>query len=94
MTVPATIITSDCLGVARKITPNLSKSYLAAPEAIISIAQQARPNVIGHKALFLAQATRLSTLEVIKLSLNFPSTTPIPELLFSKHKSILLIKLK
>ena len=46
--VPATIITSDCLGLARNTTPNLSMSYLGAAKCIISTAQQARPNVIGH----------------------------------------------
>ena len=46
--VPAIIKTSDCLGLALKIVPNLSKSYLEAPVAIISIAQQARPNCMGQ----------------------------------------------
>src|SRR5664279_4487124 len=46
--VPATIITSDCLGLGRNTTPKRSRSYRAAPACIISTAQQARPNVIGH----------------------------------------------
>ena len=46
--VPATIIKSDCLGLARKITPNRSKSYRLTVECIISTAQQANPNVKGH----------------------------------------------
>ena len=46
--VPATIIMSDWRGEARKATPSRSKSYLAAAECIISTAQQARPNDMGH----------------------------------------------
>ena len=41
--VPATIMMSDCLGLARKTTPRRSWSYLAAAMCIISTAQQARP---------------------------------------------------
>jgi hypothetical protein len=55
--VPETIIKSDCLGVARKITPNLSKSYLLNVLCIISTAQQASPNVNGHNEPCLAQET-------------------------------------
>jgi hypothetical protein len=51
-------MTSDCLGVARKMTPNRSKSYREAPDAIISMAQQARPKVMGHKADLRAQLTK------------------------------------
>jgi len=51
-TVPATIITSDCLGEGRGITPKRSKSYREAFAAIISIAQQANPNVMGHNEDF------------------------------------------
>jgi len=55
--VPETIIKSDCLGVALKITPNLSKSYLLNILCIISTAQQAKPNVNGQKEPCLAQET-------------------------------------
>lgn len=65
--VPATIMTSDCLGLGLKMMPNLSKSYLAAPTCIISTAQHARPNVMGHMDPVLAQFTRLSTLETTNL---------------------------
>ena len=41
VSVPATIMTSLCLGLGRKIIPKRSKSYLAAPVCIISTAQQA-----------------------------------------------------
>jgi hypothetical protein len=40
--------------------PNLSRSYLAAPVAIISIAQQARPKVIGQREFFLPQFKKSS----------------------------------
>jgi hypothetical protein len=50
------MIRSDCLGLGRKIpAPNRSISNLEAPVAIISMAQQASPNVIGHSADFRAQ---------------------------------------
>lgn len=49
------MIRSDCLGVARKIIPNLSKSYLATVECIISTAQQANPKVKGQSDPCLAQ---------------------------------------
>jgi hypothetical protein len=52
------MIKSDCLGVALKITPNLSKSYLLTVECIISTAQQAKPNVKGQKEPCLAQETK------------------------------------
>ena len=44
VTVPATIITSACLGEDLGIIPILIKSCLLAAAAIISIAQQAVPN--------------------------------------------------
>jgi len=55
--VPDTIIKSDCLGVALKMTPNLSKSYLLKVLCIISTAQHANPKVNGHKEPCLAQDT-------------------------------------
>ncbi len=39
--VPATIMTSLCRGLGRKIIPNLSRSYRAAPVCIISTARPA-----------------------------------------------------
>ena len=41
--VPATMITSDCLGDPLGAAPNLSRSYLGMAVCIISTAQQARP---------------------------------------------------
>src|SRR6516225_5850864 len=62
VTVPATMIRSDCLGLGRKIpAPNRSISNREAPVAIISIAQHARPNVIGQSADLRAQLKTKST---------------------------------
>jgi hypothetical protein len=41
-------MTSLCLGLARKMTPNRSWSYRGVDTCIISTAQQASPNVIGQ----------------------------------------------
>jgi len=48
VSVPATIIRSECLGLALSKIPNLSKSYLLIAECIISTAQQANPKVSGQ----------------------------------------------
>src|SRR6266446_2808155 len=62
VTVPATIITSAWRGVARKTpAPRRSRSNRAAPVAIISMAQQASPNVIGQSELARAQLITQST---------------------------------
>lgn len=55
--VPETIIRSDCLGLALKIIPKRSKSYLLRVACIISTAQQANPKVKGHKDPFRTQFT-------------------------------------
>ena len=47
--VPATMMTSACLGEALNTMPYLSMSYLGAAMCIISTAQQARPNVSGQR---------------------------------------------
>ncbi|KAG4221014.1 hypothetical protein PC116_g30509 [Phytophthora cactorum] len=49
VSVPATIMMSDCRGDARKIIPSLSWSYRGVDTCIISTAQHASPNVIGQK---------------------------------------------
>ena len=55
-TVPATIIKSDWRGLGRNTSaPNLAMSNREVVDAIISIAQQASPNVSGQMADFLAQ---------------------------------------
>lgn len=61
--VPATIIRSDWRGEALKTIPNLSISYLLTAACIISTAQQARPNVNGHKEPALAQLIKDSILD-------------------------------
>ena len=56
VTVPATIIRSLCRGLGRKTSaPNRAMSNREALEAIISMAQQARPNVSGQMEDFRAQ---------------------------------------
>src|SRR5262245_16323126 len=61
VTVPAMMIKSDCRGLGRKMpAPNRSMSNREAPVAIISIAQQARPKVIGQRADLRAQLNRKS----------------------------------
>ena len=50
VTVPGTISRSACLGLARKISaPKRARSYLGIAAAIISIAQQANPNIAGQR---------------------------------------------
>src|SRR6185295_9562658 len=64
-TVPAMIMRSACRGDARKTpAPKRSRSYRDDDVAIISIAQQARPKVIGHKADLRDQFTTASRLVV------------------------------
>eukprot|EP00200_Dunaliella_tertiolecta_P018709 CAMPEP_0202405494 /NCGR_PEP_ID=MMETSP1128-20130828/7160_1 /ASSEMBLY_ACC=CAM_ASM_000463 /TAXON_ID=3047 /ORGANISM="Dunaliella tertiolecta, Strain CCMP1320" /LENGTH=152 /DNA_ID=CAMNT_0049010181 /DNA_START=454 /DNA_END=909 /DNA_ORIENTATION=- len=63
VSVPATIIQSDWRGEGRKIMPKRSKSYLEAPACIISMAQQARPNVMGQMEPERAQFTTVSSLD-------------------------------
>ena len=63
---PATIITSDCLGEPLGAAPNLSRSYLGMDVCIISTAQQARPKVIQCNEPALAQLTKFSNEVVIK----------------------------
>src|ERR1044071_8745335 len=63
---PATIIKSDWRGLGRKTpAPKRSRSKREAPVAIISMAQQASPKVIGHSADERAQLKTKSTVEVI-----------------------------
>src|SRR6185295_16430835 len=84
--VPETIIRSDCRGLGRKTpAPKRSISKRDAPVAIISIAQQARPNVIGQSADLRAQLkTKSTVVEMIPLddstisSLSF-AIIPFPQ---------------
>src|SRR5918999_4915024 len=62
VTVPETIITSAWRGDGRKTSaPKREMSKRAVPTAIISIAQQARPKVIGQSAERRAQLTSESS---------------------------------
>src|SRR5262249_1809706 len=64
--VPATIIKSDWRGLGRKTpAPKRSMSNRDAPVAIISIAQQAKPKVIGQSADLRAQLKTKSTVVVM-----------------------------
>src|SRR5476649_1822456 len=79
VTVPAMMMQSAWRGEARKMMPKRSRSLWEAPVAIISMAQQARPNVIGQMDDFLDQLTSLSSDVVIMFSPRGLST-PIPVL--------------
>src|SRR6267142_7041727 len=62
---PETIITSACLGLARKTSePNRARSLRDEVAFIISMAQQAKPKVAGHKDDFRAQLINESSLVV------------------------------
>src|SRR5438105_10631067 len=59
---PETIITSACLGEARKTSdPNRARSFRPLVAFIISIAQHASPNVAGHRDDLRAQLIRESS---------------------------------
>src|SRR5574337_1349072 len=85
VTVPATIITSDWRGDGRNTpAPKRSRSKREAPAAIISIAQQARPKVIGQGEDLRAQLKSHSTVVVITFgSACLLSNNPISSLLHS-----------
>src|ERR671932_1068964 len=58
---PETIITSACRGLARKTSePKRARSLRELVAFIISMAQQASPNVAGHKEDLRAQLIRES----------------------------------
>src|SRR3954466_7143694 len=68
---------SACRGEARKTSmPKRARSYRPAPDAIISIAQQARPKVAGHSEDLRVQLTSFSTL-VSRTPLGSFSSRPI-----------------
>ena len=71
---PATIIKSDCRGDGRKTSaPKRAISKREAPIDIISIAQQASPNVIGQMEFLRFQLTTASS-----VVMRMPSGTPSP----------------
>src|SRR4029077_17804054 len=57
-----------------------SISQREQPTAIISMAQQARPNVIGHMLDSRAQLMACSSVEVMTFSSEIPSSQPILQL--------------
>jgi len=73
VTVPATIMTSDWRGEGRKTpAPKRSRSKREAPVAIISMAQQARPKVIGQGEDLRAQLKSQSREVVTMFGSNLP----------------------
>ena len=69
--VPATIITSACLGEARITIPNRSISYRLIAACIISTAQQANPKVNGHSEPALAHdITEINLVEIHSSFIN------------------------
>src|SRR5262245_54904074 len=62
---PETIITSACRGLALKVSaPKRERSLRDETVFIISIAQQAKPNVAGQRLDFRAQLTTASSFTV------------------------------
>src|SRR5947209_2513495 len=81
LTRPATIIRSAWRGEPRKTSiPKRLRSKLAAPVAIISMAQQARPKLAGHTLLRRAHLTRSSSRAVRKLWLRSSRPMRLPDL--------------
>src|SRR6266850_1087332 len=80
---PETIMTSACLGLARKTSePNRARSFRDEVAFIISMAQQAKPKVAGHNEDFRAQLINESS-RVVSTSGNasaimFSSPIEIP----------------
>jgi hypothetical protein len=60
VTVPETIMRSECRGEAHGTMPRRSTSNRDAKVAIISIAQQAKPKVTGHTDDLRAQLKNAS----------------------------------
>src|SRR5437868_3775064 len=72
---PDTIITSACRGLARNTSePKRARSLRALVAFIISMAQQASPNVAGHRLDLRAQLTSESNL-VVNTSGNASANT-------------------
>src|SRR3954466_11191335 len=68
---------SACRGEARKTSmPKRARSYRPAPDAIISIAQQASPKVAGHSDDLRVQLTSFST-DVSRTPLGSFSSSPM-----------------
>ena len=77
LTRPATIMRSAWRGDARNTSaPKRAKSYRAALVAIISMAQQASPNVAGQSEERRAQLTIFSTV-VVRIPSGTSSSRPM-----------------
>src|SRR5512132_54012 len=87
VTVPDTIIRSECRGDAHGTMPNRSTSKRDANVAIISIAQQARPNVTGQTDDLRAQLKNESATVVTRKP---PGKLWIPSVSVSKVCDCLL----
>src|SRR6266545_4269315 len=86
VTVPETIIRSEWRGEAHGTMPRRSTSKRAAKVAIISMAQQARPNDTGHTDDFLAQLKKPSATVV---SAKPPGKLWMPSVTCSKNDECL-----
>src|SRR6187455_380232 len=78
------MITSETRGVARGAIPKRSRSDRGPPACIISMAQQARPNIMYQSDDFRVQLRRSSTLVVSTISgseliSDIPSSRRAPE---------------
>src|SRR6186713_621159 len=81
VTVPDTIIRSECLGDAHGTIPRRSTSKRDANVAIISMAQHASPKVTGHTEDFRAQFRKESATDV---TTNPPGNEWMPSVRDSK----------
>src|SRR5438876_6728439 len=86
VTVPDTIIRSEWRGDAHGTIPRRSTSNREAKVAIISMAQQARPNVTGQTDDLRAQLKKLSATVV---TANPPGKLWIPSVRLSKSEECL-----
>src|SRR3977135_174729 len=80
---PETIITSACLGEARKTSePKRARSFRELVAFIISMAQQARPKVAGHsddlRAQLISESSRVVKLSGSASAMMFSSPILIP----------------
>ena len=85
-TVPDTIIRSEWRGDAHGTMPSRSTSKRDAKVAIISIAQQASPNVTGHTDDFRAQLKNASATVV---TTNPPGKCWIPSVTLTNATNVL-----
>src|SRR6267142_1900229 len=84
---PETIITSACRGLARNTSePKRARSLRDAVAFIISIAQQARPNVAGHsddlRAQLISESSRVVNTSGNASAMMFSKPMQIPSARF------------